>query len=77
MASVISLFFDGFSDGNFHSDRTTRFVISSFCFSQVAVYMKSCNMALWTFTGLESAEPICCHEGKAIICDNAMSMIEN
>ncbi|XP_018394640.1 PREDICTED: uncharacterized protein LOC108773359 [Cyphomyrmex costatus] len=44
---------------------------------KVAVYMKSCNMALWTSTGLESTEPICCHEGKAVICDEAMSIIEN
>lgn len=39
--------------------------------------MKTCNMALWTLTGLESTEPICCHEGKAVICDDAMSLIEN
>ncbi|EGI66386.1 PREDICTED: uncharacterized protein LOC105145182 [Acromyrmex echinatior] len=44
---------------------------------KVAVYMKSCNTALWTSTGLESTEPICCHEGKAVICDEAMSIIEN
>ncbi|XP_011696333.1 PREDICTED: uncharacterized protein LOC105455009 [Wasmannia auropunctata] len=44
---------------------------------KVAVYMKSCNMALWTPTGLESTEPICCHEEKAIICDEAMPIIEN
>jgi len=44
---------------------------------KVAVYMKSCNMALWTLTGLESTEPICCHEGKAVTCDEAMSIIEN
>ncbi|TGZ53405.1 Uncharacterized protein DBV15_01476 [Temnothorax longispinosus] len=44
---------------------------------KVAVYMKSCNTALWTLTGLESIEPICCHEGKAVICDEAMSIIEN
>ncbi|KYN17488.1 PREDICTED: uncharacterized protein LOC108763188 [Trachymyrmex cornetzi] len=44
---------------------------------KVAVYMKLCNMALWTSTGLESTEPICCHEGKAVICDEAMSIIEN
>ncbi|KYM89678.1 hypothetical protein ALC53_01990 [Atta colombica] len=48
-----------------------------FAFPQVAVYMKSCNTALWTSTGLESTEPICCHEGKAVICDEAMSIIEN
>lgn len=39
--------------------------------------MKTCNTALWTLTGLESTEPICCHEGKAVICDEAMSIIEN
>ncbi|XP_039306973.1 follicle cell protein 3C-1-like [Solenopsis invicta] len=44
---------------------------------KVAVYIKSCNMALWIPTGLESTEPICCHEGKVVICDEAMSMIEN
>ncbi|KAL6255038.1 uncharacterized protein LOC105425573 [Pogonomyrmex barbatus] len=44
---------------------------------KVAVYMKSCNMALWTLTGLENTEPICCHDGKAVVCDEAMSIIEN
>ncbi|XP_012527107.1 uncharacterized protein LOC105831495 [Monomorium pharaonis] len=44
---------------------------------KVAVYIKSCNMALWTPTSLESTEPICCHEGRAVICDEAMSIIEN
>ncbi|XP_011879888.1 PREDICTED: uncharacterized protein LOC105568663 [Vollenhovia emeryi] len=44
---------------------------------KVAVYVKSCNMALWTLAGLQSTEPICCHEGKAVICDGAMSVIEN
>ncbi|XP_029155284.1 uncharacterized protein LOC114928338 [Nylanderia fulva] len=44
---------------------------------KVALYMKSCDLSFWTFTGLESAEPICCHEGKAVACDEAMSTIEN
>ncbi|XP_067203005.1 uncharacterized protein [Linepithema humile] len=44
---------------------------------KVELYMKSCNMTFWTFTGLESTEPICCHEGKAVVCDEAMSIIEN
>ncbi|XP_020278667.1 uncharacterized protein LOC109852173 [Pseudomyrmex gracilis] len=44
---------------------------------KVAVYMKSCDVTFWTFTGLESTEPICCHEGKAVACDEALSIIEN
>ncbi|CAL1681736.1 unnamed protein product [Lasius platythorax] len=44
---------------------------------KVALYMKSCDLSFWAFTGLESAEPICCHEGKAVACDEAMSTIEN
>ncbi|XP_014470452.1 PREDICTED: uncharacterized protein LOC106742221 [Dinoponera quadriceps] len=45
---------------------------------KIAVYAKACDMtAPWTFTGLESAEFICCHEGKATICDGATSVIEN
>lgn len=44
---------------------------------KVALYMKSCNLSFWEFTGLESAEPICCHEGKAVACDEAMLTIEN
>ncbi|KAL6428987.1 hypothetical protein ACFW04_008065 [Cataglyphis niger] len=43
---------------------------------KVALYMKSCDLSLWTFTGLESAEPICCHEGKEVACDEVMT-IEN
>ncbi|EFN88163.1 hypothetical protein EAI_15699 [Harpegnathos saltator] len=36
---------------------------------KVAVYAKSCDTARWSFTGLESPEYICCHEGKATACD--------
>ncbi|KAM0731000.1 hypothetical protein ACS0PU_002484 [Formica fusca] len=43
---------------------------------EVALYMKSCDLSFWAFTGLESAEPICCHEGKAVTCEEMMT-IEN
>ncbi|XP_032675839.1 uncharacterized protein LOC116846292 [Odontomachus brunneus] len=43
---------------------------------KIAVYAKLCDTTLWSFTGFESAELICCHEGKVTICDEAM-VIEN
>ncbi|XP_025269469.1 follicle cell protein 3C-1-like [Camponotus floridanus] len=43
---------------------------------KVALYIKSCD-SFWVFTGLKSAEPICCHEGKAFSCNEAMPTIEN
>ncbi|XP_072764496.1 uncharacterized protein [Anoplolepis gracilipes] len=44
---------------------------------KVGLYMKSCDLSFWVFTGLESVEPICCHEGKVFSCDEAMLTIEN
>ncbi|CAD1475232.1 unnamed protein product, partial [Heterotrigona itama] len=43
----------------------------------VAVYAKVCNEASWKFTGLKAAEPICCHEGKNVACEEPLPMIEN
>ncbi|PBC34165.1 hypothetical protein APICC_07601 [Apis cerana cerana] len=44
---------------------------------QVAVYAKVCEATSWKFTGLKAADPICCHEGKSIACDEPLPMIEN
>ncbi|RLU21415.1 hypothetical protein DMN91_005788 [Ooceraea biroi] len=39
---------------------------------KLKVYLKICNMEPWKFTGLESAQPICCRDGKAVLCNEAM-----
>ncbi|CAK9807246.1 hypothetical protein ANTPLA_LOCUS5260 [Anthophora plagiata] len=42
---------------------------------QVAVYAKVCNMTSWKFTGLKGLDPICCHEGKSVCCEQPTSTI--
>ncbi|XP_017761822.1 PREDICTED: uncharacterized protein LOC108551976 isoform X2 [Eufriesea mexicana] len=44
---------------------------------KVAVYAKVCDAIIWKFTGLEATDPICCHEGKSIACEQPVPMIEN
>ncbi|XP_031846650.1 uncharacterized protein LOC116433078 [Nomia melanderi] len=34
----------------------------------VEVYARICDATAWKFTGLRSAEPLCCHDGKSIPC---------
>ncbi|XP_076683356.1 uncharacterized protein LOC143376666 isoform X2 [Andrena cerasifolii] len=44
---------------------------------QVAVYAKICKATTWKFTGLQSADPICCHEGNPTPCREPTAIIEN
>jgi len=39
---------------------------------KVAVYTKACDAETWRFAGLESSDPICCHEGKDTTCDSQL-----
>ncbi|KAK9306573.1 hypothetical protein QLX08_002769 [Tetragonisca angustula] len=43
----------------------------------VAVYAKVCNATSWKFTGLKAADPICCHEGKNIACEEPLPIIDS
>ncbi|XP_076238451.1 uncharacterized protein LOC143181754 [Calliopsis andreniformis] len=44
---------------------------------EIAVYAKVCNEAAWKFTGLKSADPICCHDGQAMPCGESAPMIKD
>ncbi|XP_066581613.1 uncharacterized protein [Prorops nasuta] len=35
---------------------------------KVDVHARACNETNWTFTGLRSGDPICCHDGRAVSC---------
>ncbi|KAF3429477.1 hypothetical protein E2986_08887 [Frieseomelitta varia] len=43
----------------------------------VAVYARVCNATSWKFTGLKAADPICCHEGKNIACEEPLPIIDS
>ncbi|XP_015436074.1 PREDICTED: uncharacterized protein LOC107191526 [Dufourea novaeangliae] len=44
---------------------------------QVAVYWKMCDQTPWKFTGLKSAEVLCCDEGHPTPCRQRAPMMMN